>query len=134
MYCLKIILGKDYVEYISALESCKLETLESRRDKLSLSFAKKCIKSSKHRHLFPAPVHPHENKLRHQEQYYVNYTRTEKNILNLQFYLFRDCLTNNLLVLFLFVNDKSLFIYLFIYLKKWLSKILGPMIKSWCLC
>ena len=39
--CLKIILGKDYVGYISALESCELETLESRRDKLSLSFAKK---------------------------------------------------------------------------------------------
>ena len=76
--CLKIILGKDYVGYISALESCELETLESRRDKLSLSFAKKCIKSSKHRHLFPAAVHPHEHQLRHQEQYHVNHARTEK--------------------------------------------------------
>ena len=45
--CLIMILGKDYVGYISALESCELETLESRRAKLSLSFAKKCIKSSK---------------------------------------------------------------------------------------
>ena len=76
--CLKIILGKDYVGYISAFESCELETLESRRDKLSLSFAKKCIKSSKHRHLFPASVHPHEHQLPHQEQYYVNHARTEK--------------------------------------------------------
>ena len=35
--CLKIILGKDSVGYISALESCELETLESRRGKLSSS-------------------------------------------------------------------------------------------------
>ena len=76
--CLKIILGKDYVGYIRALEPCELETLESRRDKVSLSFAKKCIKSSKHRHLFPAAVHPHEHQLRHQEQYHVNHARTEK--------------------------------------------------------
>ena len=40
------------------LESCELETPESRRDKPSLFFAKKCIKSFKHRHLFPAAVHP----------------------------------------------------------------------------
>ena len=77
--CLKIILGKDYVEYIIALESCELETLVSRRDKFSLFFAKKCIKSSKHHHLFPAAVHPHEQQLRHQEQYHViNHARTEK--------------------------------------------------------
>ena len=76
--CLKMILGKDYVGYISALESCELETLESRRAKLSLSFAKKCIKSSKHRHLFPAAVHTHEDQLRHQEQYHVNHAKTEK--------------------------------------------------------
>ncbi len=57
------ILGKDYVGYISALESCELETLESRRDKLSLSFA---------------AVHPHEHQLRHQEQYHVYHARTEK--------------------------------------------------------
>ena len=70
---------KDYVGYIRALEPCELETLESRRDKVSLSFAKKCIKSSKHRHLFPAAaVHPHEHQLRHQEQYHVNHARTEK--------------------------------------------------------
>ena len=75
---LKIILGKDHVGYISALESCELETLESRRDKLPLSFAKKCIKTSKHRHLVPAAVHPHEHQLRHQEQYHVNHARTEK--------------------------------------------------------
>ena len=72
--CLKIILGNDYVGYISALESCELEIL----DKLSLSFAKKWIKSSKHRHLFPAAVHPHEHQLRHQKQYNVNHARTEK--------------------------------------------------------
>ena len=74
----KKYLGKDYVGYISALESCELETLESRRDKLSLSFAKKWIKSSKHHHLFPAAVHPHEHQLRHQKQYNVNHARTEK--------------------------------------------------------
>ena len=85
-----LILGKDYVGYISALESCELETLESRRDKLCLSFAKKCIKSSKHRHLFPAAVHPYEHQLRHQEQYRVNHVRTEK-YRKFAFHISRDC-------------------------------------------
>ena len=44
--CQNINLGKDEVGYTIALESCKQETLESRREKLSLSFAKKCIESS----------------------------------------------------------------------------------------
>ena len=76
--CLKNILGKEYVGYISALESCELKTLESRRDKLSLSSAKKCIKSLQHCHLFPAAVDPYEHQLRHQEQQYVNHARTKK--------------------------------------------------------
>ena len=88
--CLKIILGKDYVGYISALESRELETLESRRDKLSLSFAKKCIKSSKYPHLFPAAVHPHEHQLRHQEQYHVLIMPGQKNKENLLFHISRD--------------------------------------------
>lgn len=76
--CLKIILGNDYGEYETALQHCKLESLEARRDKLSLSFARKCVSSSKHRHLFPLAVRDHDHQLRHQELYHVNPARTEK--------------------------------------------------------
>ena len=76
--CLKIILGNDYREYETALEHCKLESLEARRDKLSLFFAQKCVSSSKHRHLFPVAVRDHDHQLRHQELYHVNHARTEK--------------------------------------------------------
>ena len=44
----------------------------------SYPFSKKCTKHTKHRHIFPAAVHPHKHQLRHQEQYHVNPARTIK--------------------------------------------------------
>ena len=43
-----------------------------------LSLLQRNVLNLKHRHLFPAAVHPHEHQLRHQEQYHVNHARTEK--------------------------------------------------------
>ena len=45
---LKVILGPAYVNYQSALSVLELETLKIRREKLCISFAKKCIKSQRH--------------------------------------------------------------------------------------
>ena len=45
---LSIILGPDYICYENALERTKLERLDQRRIKLSLSFAKKAVKHPQH--------------------------------------------------------------------------------------
>ena len=44
--CLKVILGREYEGYESALEVSNLESLEVRREKLCLSFLGKCRLSS----------------------------------------------------------------------------------------
>ena len=49
---LHIALGNSYSSYSSAMELAKLETLESRRTKLCLSFATKAAKHPKHKHWF----------------------------------------------------------------------------------
>ena len=51
---LAIILGNRYTDYESALNQLKLERLDDRRVSLSLSFALKCVKSSKHSWMFQA--------------------------------------------------------------------------------
>ena len=54
---LHIILGELYVNYQNALKMANLETLEVRRTKLCLSFAKKAEKSDKYMHWFrPKPI------------------------------------------------------------------------------
>ena len=47
-----IILGKDYLHYEQALEALQLESLEDRRNKLSLKFALKAEKHPKFRNWF----------------------------------------------------------------------------------
>ena len=44
---LKIILNEGYEDYTSALDSSGLTTLRDRREKLSLNFANKCLKSER---------------------------------------------------------------------------------------
>ena len=73
---LRIILKDDYENYRSALKLASLTTLKERRQKLSLSFAKKCIKSDDNADLFP------ENEkivnTRPHEKYYVTPAKTER--------------------------------------------------------
>ena len=49
---LAIIIGSDYTGYKDALNSLNVETLEERREKLCLNFAKKAAKSEKWKHWF----------------------------------------------------------------------------------
>ena len=44
---LRIILKSDYGSYENALLTCSLPSLKERRNVLSLSFAKKCVKNEK---------------------------------------------------------------------------------------
>ena len=50
---LRAILKEDYISYEEALDICNLETLKSRRNKLSLSFAIKCTKNENTQDIFP---------------------------------------------------------------------------------
>ena len=49
---LRIILGGSYHTYKNALEQMQLETLYSRRKRLCVKFARKCLKSNKFSHWF----------------------------------------------------------------------------------
>ena len=49
---LHIAMGNNYHSYLSALEFSNLETLESRRTKLCLNFARKAVNHPKHKHWF----------------------------------------------------------------------------------
>ena len=56
-----IILGKDYCSYESSLSNLELERLDSRREKLCLSFAKKCLDNPNHQLMFPPNVTARDN-------------------------------------------------------------------------
>ena len=59
---LAIILGLNYRSYSSALVSVELEKLEDRRKQLCLNFAEKCVKNSKHAHMFPKTLVPSKTR------------------------------------------------------------------------
>ena len=73
---LKVIFGQNYISYENSLQLTGLETLYSRRKKLSLNFAKKCVKNEATQWLFP------QNRIslntRHPEKYKVTKARTER--------------------------------------------------------
>ena len=71
---LKVILGPVYVNY----QFWNIETLRIRREKLWLSFAKKCLKPQRHFAIFPVEPVVHNHQLRNAELFTVNYARTEK--------------------------------------------------------
>ena len=57
---MKVIFGKYYLNYVEALKCLNLDTLEKRRKKLNLNFAKKCIKLDNMTTLFPLRDVQHE--------------------------------------------------------------------------
>ena len=75
---LKLILNTSNINYKKALEKVDLESLEDRRKKLSLNFAKKCVKNESMSGLFPKTNKSHEFKLRNTEKFEVKFARTER--------------------------------------------------------
>ena len=73
---LRLILGEKYITYIQALKVTGLETLKSRRTRLSLKFALKCVKNKKTAHMFPVDSNPVET--RHYENFHVTKARTSR--------------------------------------------------------
>ena len=72
----KLILEEDYVTYEKALLTLQLETLESRRKILSLSFAKRSLADGKLRDLFPLTRKDHDMKTRKENKFHVTHAHT----------------------------------------------------------
>ena len=118
--CLNIILGKDYVEYIIALESCELEIHWSEEGTSFPSLLQRNASSS-----LPCCSSPTWTPTTSLGAVSCpcQSCQAQKNIENLPFHIYRDCWTNILSVLLLWMMitiryylNKSLFIYSFIYL------------------
>ena len=75
---LKLILGPKYENYSQALEYLKIQTLDQRRDKLCLRFAKKCLKLANMQQLFPYRSKQHNMDTRNIMKFDVNKSRSEK--------------------------------------------------------
>ena len=74
----KVILGNAYTNYSESLKKLHLQTLDKTREKLCLSFAKKCLKNEKVRGMFPKKESNHKMKKRSEESFKVNFARTKR--------------------------------------------------------
>ena len=72
----KIMMGQKYSDYDDALKYLNMEKLSERRQKLCLSFAKKCVKNEKAKVLFP--LNNHAKHLRNSEKFKVNFAASER--------------------------------------------------------
>ena len=79
-------MGQKYSDYNEALKYLNMEKLSERRQKLCLSFAKKCIKNEKAKTLFP--LNNHVKDLRNSEKFKVNFAASER-YKNLQFHFYK---------------------------------------------
>ena len=75
---MKVIFKNDYQSYEKSLKILKMEKLHDRRERLSLSFAKKCLKHEKFSSMFPKNLSDTTIKIRNREKYFVNQARTER--------------------------------------------------------
>ena len=74
----KIMLGKKYQDYESALMLVDLENLNERRENLCLKFAKKCLQNEKTENLFPLNKNTHNVKTRMTDKFKVKFANTER--------------------------------------------------------
>ena len=75
---LKIILRNNYESYQKALKFLNMDSLEKRREKLNMNFAKKCLKIERMKHLFELNAKPHSMKTRDIVKYKVKKAKKER--------------------------------------------------------
>ena len=68
----KVILGKEYVDYSKALNDLNLESLDKRREGMALKFVKNSLKNDNFSKLFPLRRAKHVMESRKSEKYLVN--------------------------------------------------------------
>jgi hypothetical protein len=74
----KLIMEEDYRNYANALSVLGLTTLETRRLKLTIDFARRSISDNKLRDLFPIRQKVHTMETRNREQFKVNHANTNR--------------------------------------------------------
>ena len=75
---MRVISKKQYSDYQNALKLLKIDTLEIRRQKLNLQFAKGCLKIDKLSPMFTLNEVNHDMEKRNSMQYKVNQAKTER--------------------------------------------------------
>ena len=75
---LKVILGENYKSYENALNILDLETLDARREKLCLTFAKRSAKHPKMKQMFPLDEKTHDMDTRNPGKYKVQHAFTDR--------------------------------------------------------
>ena len=75
---LRVILKSDYENYEKALEMSGLQSLDDRRDVMSLRFAKNCLRNTNFSKLFPKNKLKHDMKKRNTSKYVVKRANTER--------------------------------------------------------
>ena len=74
----RVILGYKYTNYQQGLNILNLETLNKRRTKLCLRFAKECLKNEKVKKFFPINTSKHKMKKRRKKQFKQMTYKTER--------------------------------------------------------
>ena len=74
----RIILGKHFEDYESALDKINLESLKKRREEICINFAEKCLKNEKTKKMFPLRKKEHPMEKKHEEEYIVHHANTER--------------------------------------------------------
>ena len=67
----RVIMSDKYQNYMHGLKTLKLETLDKRRERLCLSFAKKCLNNEKVRNFFPKNVSKQKMKRKKKNRKYL---------------------------------------------------------------
>ena len=75
---IKVILNENYKGYVQGLAQLGLENLSSRREQLCLTFALRCTKSEKMKHMFPLNPKSHLMNTRVQGKYKVYHANTDR--------------------------------------------------------
>ena len=68
----------DYQSYKNALKLTNLESLDDRREALSMRFARNCLKNENFSKLFPLNKQRHGMKLRNPLNYHIKMANTER--------------------------------------------------------
>ena len=75
---LKVILKSDYKDYEEALRLTGLQSLDNRREIISLRFVKNSLKNANFSKLFPLKTIKHVMNVRNPLKYHVNKASTER--------------------------------------------------------
>ena len=75
---MRAIFKKQYSNYQESMKLLKLDTLEIRRQKLNIKFARNCLKIDKLKNIFPLNDQCHTMEKRNFEKFQVNKANTER--------------------------------------------------------